>query len=74
MSPLMNVLPRAPGLTLCQKPAPPASSPAWHTGEGACWGYPLVTRQFLKNAKSELGCLQVSKSADASPSKEEEAD
>lgn len=31
------------------------SSPTWHTGEGARWGCPLVTQQFLENAKSEAG-------------------
>ena len=35
------------------------SSPAWHTGEGACWGCPLVTQQFLENAKSEAGYSQI---------------
>lgn len=45
--------------------------PTWHTGEGAHWGCPLVTQQFLENAKSEAG---THKSADASSPKEEEAD
>lgn len=53
-----------------RKPAPP-SSPTRHTGEGVCWGCPLVTRQFLKMPSQKWGAH---KSADDSPPKEEEAD